>query len=95
MKKILIADDDKLSRYLLQNTLEKSGYEVVAAEDGVAAGQILSQPDGPRLALLDWMMPGLNGVDVVRAVRLQTAMPYVHMILLTSRQRRRVRLRFP
>jgi diguanylate cyclase (GGDEF)-like protein len=86
MKKILIADDDKLSRRLLQNTLEKSGYEVIAVEDGVAAGQLLSEPDAPRLALLDWMMPGLNGVDVVRAVRLQTGMPYVHMILLTSRQ---------
>src|SRR5438477_2580900 len=86
MRKILIADDDKLSRRLLQNTLEKSGYEVLAVEDGAAAGQILSQPDAPRLALLDWMMPGLNGVDVVRAVRLQSDAPYVHMILLTSRQ---------
>jgi two-component system, cell cycle response regulator len=88
MRKILIADDDKLSRRLLQNTLEKSGYEVVAVEDGVAAGRILSEPAAPRLALLDWMMPGLNGVDVVRAVRLQENMPYVHMILLTSRQSR-------
>jgi diguanylate cyclase (GGDEF)-like protein len=88
LRKILIADDDKLSRRLLQNTLEKSGYEVLAVEDGVAAGQILSQPDAPRLALLDWMMPGLNGVDVVRAVRLQADVPYVHMILLTSRQSR-------
>jgi two-component system cell cycle response regulator len=86
MRKILIADDDKLSRRLLQNTLEKSGYEVVAVGDGVAAGLLLSEPDAPRLALLDWMMPGLNGVDVVRAVRLRTEMPYVHMILLTSRQ---------
>ena len=86
MRKILIADDDKLSRRILQTTLEKSGYEVVAAEDGVTAGRILSEPEGPRLALLDWMMPGMDGPSVVRNVRLRTGAPYVHMILLTSRQ---------
>lgn len=62
----------------------RRGYEVVAAEDGVSAG--LSEADGRRLALLDWMMPGMDGLDVIRAVRSQTNMPYVHMILLTSRQ---------
>jgi len=86
MTKILIADDDKLSRRLLQTTLEKVGYQVVAVEDGTAAGRILCQPDGPRLALLDWMMPGMNGLEVIRAVRSQHNLPYVHMILLTSRQ---------
>ena len=86
MKTILIADDDKLSRRILQTTLEKAGYHVVAADDGVAAGRILCQPDGPRLALLDWMMPGMDGLEVIRTVRVQTGMPYVHMILLTSRQ---------
>jgi two-component system, cell cycle response regulator len=86
MIKILIADDDKLSRKLLQITLEKSGYEVVAVEDGASAGRILCQTDGPRLALLDWMMPGMDGPTVVRAVRSQLGCPYVHMILLTSRQ---------
>jgi diguanylate cyclase (GGDEF)-like protein len=86
MKKILIADDDKLSRHMLQNSLEKAGYDVVAVEDGISAGRILSQLEGPRLALLDWMMPGLNGLEVVRAVRARTGRPYVHMILLTSRQ---------
>ena len=86
MKTVLIADDDKLSRRILQTTLEKVGYAVVAVDDGVTAGRILCQPDGPRLALLDWMMPGMDGPEVIRAVRLQTGMPYVHMILLTSRQ---------
>lgn len=86
MMKILIADDDKLSRRILQTTLQKAGYDVVAAEDGNSAGRILSEADGPRLALLDWMMPGMDGLDVIRAVRSQTNMPYVHMILLTSRQ---------
>jgi two-component system, cell cycle response regulator len=86
MKTVLIADDDKLSRRILQTTLERAGYRVIAVDDGVTAGRILCQPDGPRLALLDWMMPGMDGLEVIRAVRLQTGMPYVHMILLTSRQ---------
>jgi len=86
MKKILIADDDKLSRRILKTTLEKMGYDVVSVEDGITAGRILSQPEAPRLALLDWMMPGMDGLDVIRAVRRLTDAPYVHMILLTSRQ---------
>ncbi len=86
MRKVLIADDDKLSRKLLQMTLEKAGYEVVAVEEGAAAGRILCEPGAPRLALLDWMMPGLDGPAVIRVVRSQEGMPYVHMILLTSRQ---------
>jgi DNA-binding response OmpR family regulator len=86
MRKILIADDDKLSRRLLQTALEKTGYEVVAVEDGVTAARMLSQVGGPRLALLDWMMPGVDGLGVIRAVRLRADTPYVHMILLTSQQ---------
>src|SRR5215475_4609307 len=85
MKKVLIADDDKLSLRLLQTTLEKSGYEVTAVADGDAAVRILSRPDAPRLALLDWMMPGMHGPDVVRALRAQHDRPYIHIILLTSR----------
>ena len=86
MRKILIADDDKLSRRILQTTLEKTGYVVVAVEDGITAGRILCEVDGPRLAMLDWMMPGMDGLGVIRAVRMRNEMPYVHMILLTSRQ---------
>jgi CheY-like chemotaxis protein len=86
MRKILIADDDKLTRRLLQTTLEKTGYEVVVVEDGVTAARMLSQVGGPRLALLDGMMPGVDGLGVIRAVRLRADTPYVHMILLTSQQ---------
>jgi len=86
MTRVLIADDDRLSRRLLQTTLEKGGYEVVAVEDGISATRLLCQRNGPRLALLDWVMPGMDGLAVVRAVREQRDLPYVHMILLTSRQ---------
>ncbi|MBS1841421.1 MAG: diguanylate cyclase [Acidobacteria bacterium] len=84
--RVLIADDDSLSRRMLKSTLERSGYEVISVEDGSAASAVLCEADGPRMALLDWMMPGLDGPAVVRAVRVRRGMQYVHMILLTSRQ---------
>lgn len=85
--KILIADDDPVSRLLMQRTLEKFGYEVVLAGDGRAAVEILSQSDGPRLALIDWMMPKLDGLGLCREVRsTQRDGAYVYMLLLTSRQ---------
>jgi len=84
--KILIADDDSLSRRMLKSTLERTGYDVIAVEDGTAATEALCEQNGPRLALLDWMMPGVDGPGVVRMVRVRRGQQYVHMILLTSRQ---------
>ena len=83
--KILIADDDAMSRRLLEKTLEREGYEVIAVGNGRLALQQLSLPDGPRLALLDWMMPELDGPGVCLEVRKQHDRPYVHIVLLTSR----------
>jgi two-component system cell cycle response regulator len=85
--KILIADDDPVSRLLMQRTLAKFGYDVVLAEDGRAAVEILSQPDGPRLALIDWMMPRLDGLGLCREIRSTRGdSAYVYILLLTSRQ---------
>jgi two-component system cell cycle response regulator len=87
--KILIADDEALSRRLLEKTLERAGYEVTAVENGSLAVQHLSRPDGPRLALLDWMMPELDGPGVCREVRKrqeQQEHAYVYMVLLTSKE---------
>jgi two-component system cell cycle response regulator len=67
--KILIADDDEMSRRLLGRTLEREGYEVIAVENGRLALQQMSLPDGPRLALLDWMMPELDGPGVCLEIR--------------------------
>jgi two-component system, cell cycle response regulator len=83
--KILIADDDGMSRRLLEKTLEREGYTVIAVDNGQLALQQLSLPDGPRLALLDWMMPELDGPGVCLEVRKQHERPYVHIVLLTSR----------
>jgi two-component system cell cycle response regulator len=82
--RILIADDDPVARRLLERTLQRLGHEVVAVSDGESALDALLDPAGPRLAILDWMMPGLDGLSVCRAVRGQQA-PYTYMILLTAR----------
>ena len=84
--KILIADDERVSRHLLESTLTSMGHEVIAADNGTSAMQALMAPDGPRLAVLDWMMPGVDGVELCRMVRGRT-MPYTYIILLTSRDR--------
>jgi diguanylate cyclase (GGDEF)-like protein len=87
--KILIADDDTISRRLLEKTLEREGYEVVSVGNGRSALQQLSLPDGPRLALLDWMMPGMDGPGVCAEVRELKGRPYVHVVLVTSRDSKR------
>lgn len=84
--KILIADDDAMSRCLLMRTLEREGYEVVAVNNGQSALQQLCFADGPRLALLDWMMPELQGPEVCTELRKQQNRPYVHIVLVTSKR---------
>jgi two-component system cell cycle response regulator len=84
--KILIADDEALSRRLLEKTLERAGYEVTVVENGRLAAEQLCHADGPRLALLDWMMPELDGPGVCQRVRKSKEQAYVYMILLTSRE---------
>jgi diguanylate cyclase (GGDEF)-like protein len=86
---ILVADDDALSRRLVEKTLEHAGYEVIAVENGRLAVENLCRQDGPRLALLDWVMPELDGPAVCREVRQKRDQPYVHMILLTSKESKR------
>ena len=85
--KILIADDEPVSRRLLEGTLKKLGHDVLAVEDGTQAVATLLEADGPRMAILDWMMPGCDGLAVCREVRKRAA-PYTYVILLTSRDRR-------
>jgi len=86
--RILIAEDDPVSRRLLEVTLHKWGYEVIACPDGMAAWQILQRPDTPSLAILDWMMPGMDGLQVCREVRQQAAEPYIYVLLLTAKSQK-------
>ena len=67
--RILIAEDDPVSRRLLEATLTRWDYEVVVACDGTSAVELLERDDAPSLALLDLIMPGLNGDLVCRRVR--------------------------
>jgi diguanylate cyclase (GGDEF)-like protein len=85
--RILIAEDDPSFRRLLEEKLAMWGYDVVVAENGIAALQILQSDDPPRLAMLDWIMPGMEGVEVCRKVREERKYPYSYIILLTSQQR--------
>lgn len=84
--RILIADDDPVTRRRLEATLARLGHEITAVADGTRASAALLAPDGPRLAILDWMMPGADGLEVCRAVREQAA-HYVYLIVLTARDR--------
>jgi two-component system cell cycle response regulator len=82
---ILIAEDDPVSRRVLQVTLEKWDYQVVAACDGAQAWELLQEAGAPRLAILDWMMPGLSGPEVCANLRRQAKEPYTYLLLLTAR----------
>ena len=83
--KVLIADDSALSRALLRSTLQRWGYDVVVAEDGDQAWKLLSDPNAPLVAILDWVMPGLTGPEVCRKVRETRREPYTYILLLTSK----------
>jgi len=83
--KILVADDSAISRRLLESVLERWGYQVISVQDGTKAWEILDQADAPRLAILDWMMPGLSGPEVCRLVREKACPHYTYLILLTAR----------
>jgi DNA-binding response OmpR family regulator len=83
--KTLIAEDDATSRTVLVSVLRKKGHEVTVTVDGIEAWRVLQQPDAPPLVILDWMMPGLAGPEVVRRVRaLPTDRP-PYIIILTAR----------
>ncbi|HKW63342.1 MAG TPA: diguanylate cyclase [Candidatus Acidoferrum sp.] len=86
--RILIADDELVSRRLLEKTMQRAGYEVNAVPNGQLAAAELCKADGPRLALLDWVMPEMDGPGVCREVRKRKDHSYVYMILLTSKEKK-------
>jgi len=83
--RVLVADDDLVSRRIMQLHLAKWGYEARTASDGLEAAQVLESPEAPNLAILDWMMPGIDGIDIVRKVRQAAHEVPSYLILLTSR----------
>jgi len=87
---VLIAEDDRVSRRILQSTLAKWGYDVVVTRDGDQAWSVLQRPDAPSLAIVDWMMPGLDGLELCRRVRErhEPSRSYTYIILLTGNSQR-------
>ncbi len=82
---ILIAEDDFTSRFMLKNILQKQGYDVIDVCNGLDAWEIMQKPDHPQLAILDWIMPQMDGIEVCRKIRsLETNDP-PYIIILTTR----------
>lgn len=82
---ILIAEDDLISRCLLAELLQRNGHEVIAATDGAAALAQLQQSSAPKMAILDWMMPVMDGLEVARQVRARPTDQPPYLIMLTSK----------
>lgn len=83
--RILVADDDSISRRILQGMLEDWGYSVRVCADGAVAWELLQRPDAPSLIILDWMMPHLDGLQVCQKVRaIPTSCP-TYIMLVTSK----------
>jgi diguanylate cyclase (GGDEF)-like protein len=83
--KVLIAEDDPVSRRMLQALLVKWGYHVMVAAEGEEAWQVLQGNEAPRLVILDWMMPGRDGIDICRSLRQRKGRAYIYILLLTAR----------
>ncbi|MCX6993979.1 MAG: response regulator transcription factor [Kiritimatiellaeota bacterium] len=86
--KLLIAEDDAMSQIMLKAMVAKAGYDPILTGDGLSAYEVLGKPDAPKLAILDWMMPGMDGVEVCRKVREINTSDPPYLILLTSRDNR-------
>ena len=84
--RILIAEDDSVSRHILTSNLANWGHEVVTSVNGLEAWRASQEEDAPRLAILDWMMPGMEGPEVCRRIRELPATVPPYIILLTARQ---------
>jgi diguanylate cyclase (GGDEF)-like protein len=83
--RVLAAEDNPVFQSMLKTMLTKWGYQAVVARSGTEAWRILESADAPRLAVLDWMMPGMDGVDICRGVRSANREPYIYILLLTAR----------
>lgn len=83
--KVLIADDDPVSRRLLQASVEKWGYDATTVVDGTAAWAAMQEPEPPQLLILDWLMPHVDGPELCRRARGRKSLQSAYIILLTSR----------
>lgn len=87
--RVLVADDDSFSSSLLEAMLRSAGYTCVIARNGREAWDILQAPDAPRIALLDWMMPEIDGVEICRRIRERASADYTYVAILSTRNKQR------
>ena len=83
--RILIADDDRVGATMLKCSLERLGHDVLVAHEGHEAWQALQHDDTIAMAILDWMMPGLDGLELCRLIRRDNAWTHLYVIMLTAR----------
>lgn len=85
--KVLVTEDQAVSRLMLDEWLQTWGYQPILASDGMEAWDILKDDamDTPRLILLDWMMPRMDGVELCRRIRSDHQLPYIYIIMLTQK----------
>ncbi len=86
--KILIAEDDPVSRRLLEALLSRYGYDVLVARDGGEAWEVLQGPESPSLVISDWMMSDMDGLDLCRSIREKERPGYTYFIILTAKGRK-------
>ena len=85
---VLVAEDDTVTRRTVVSALTRGGNHVVEAEDGLRAWKVLQEPNGPRLAILDWMMPGVDGIQLCRDLKGTQQSKSLYLILVTSKSDR-------
>ncbi|MFA6566839.1 MAG: response regulator [Victivallales bacterium] len=81
---VLVADDDIITRRLVENIMQKNGYDTVSCQNGNEAWEHLNNPEGPKLAILDWIMPGIQGIEICKRVREQKLKISPYLIILTA-----------
>jgi diguanylate cyclase (GGDEF)-like protein len=82
---VLIAEDDPIFRRILESWFKKWDYGVTAVENGLDAWEVLQREDAPQLAILDWMMPGMDGIELCRRIRGREHGTYLYVLLLTAK----------
>ncbi len=83
--RVLVAEDDAVSRKILEASLRRWGHEVIAVDNGDDAWRILSGDDPPRIAVIDWMMPGLDGPEVCEQLQMREGQPFTFVLILTAK----------